>query len=156
VVRAQLLDSVRPTDPLAVMLPGVTRRLIDVHATPARPHDRPTTDKTRLDRLTDRAREVLVHVACGRSNVETVALLSVSTVKANIGRLLSETRAPRPGPVTADSRRWLWHGFGMLLVILEIVTRRRMCGRAFADGFVVVDVGRAGVERVERCWYRQR
>lgn len=50
---------------------------------------------------------------------------------------------------------WLWHGLGMLLVILE-VSRQLLCGRVLAVGFVAVDLGRAGVERVGLCWCRQR
>jgi DNA-binding NarL/FixJ family response regulator len=77
----------------AVVAPSVTRRLIDAFA----PHlPDPATGRTdgetRLDRLTDREREVLEHVARGRTNAEIAALLRVSeaTVKAHVGRLLGK------------------------------------------------------------------
>ena len=76
-----------------MVAPSVTRRLIDAF-TPHLPDPATgrTTDETRLDRLTDREREVLGHVARGRSNAEIAALLTLSeaTVKAHIGRLLGK------------------------------------------------------------------
>src|SRR5205823_2053320 len=60
------------------------------------------------------------------------------------------------GQLSTDAEKWIWPNFRMLLVILGGVSRQSRRGRAVADGFVVVDVGRAGVERVERCRYRQR
>jgi DNA-binding NarL/FixJ family response regulator len=77
----------------AVVAPSVTRRLIDAFA----PHlPDPTTGRSptdeRLYRLTDREREVLVHVARGRSNAEIAARLTLSeaTVKAHVGRILGK------------------------------------------------------------------
>jgi DNA-binding NarL/FixJ family response regulator len=77
----------------AVVAPSVTRRLIDAFA-PQLPDPATgrTADETRLDRLTEREREVLGHVARGRSNAEIAALLTLSeaTVKAHVGRLLAK------------------------------------------------------------------
>ena len=77
----------------AVVAPSVTRRLIDAFA-PQLPDPATgrTPDETRLDRLTEREREVLGHVARGRSNAEIAALLTLSeaTVKAHVGRLLAK------------------------------------------------------------------
>jgi DNA-binding NarL/FixJ family response regulator len=96
-----LLKDVPPADLLsgiravaggdAVVAPSVTRRLIDAF-TPHLPD--PATGRTdaRLDRLTDREREVLVLVARGSSNTEIAASLTLSeaTVKAHVGRLLAK------------------------------------------------------------------
>jgi DNA-binding NarL/FixJ family response regulator len=76
-----------------VVAPRVTRRLIDVF-TPHLPD--PATGRTesdeRLQRLTDRERDVLVLVARGGSNSEIAATLRLSeaTVKAHVGRLLAK------------------------------------------------------------------
>ncbi|MFI5912227.1 response regulator [Dactylosporangium sp. NPDC051541] len=77
----------------AVVAPAVTRRLLDTF----RPHlPDPATGRTvrdeRLDRLTEREREVLTHVAAGRSNAEIAAglRLSEATVKVHVGRLLAK------------------------------------------------------------------
>lgn len=96
-----LLKDVPPADLLsgiravaagdAVVAPSVTRRLIDTF-TPHLPDpaDGPADD--RLDRLTDREREVLLLVARGSSNTEIAASLRLSeaTVKAHVGRLLAK------------------------------------------------------------------
>ncbi|QNG18798.1 response regulator transcription factor [Rhodococcus triatomae] len=73
----------------AVVSPRVTRRLL------ARFLDdgpQATRDPAILESLTDREREVLVHVATGRSNQEIAGLLylSESTVKSHIGRILTK------------------------------------------------------------------
>jgi DNA-binding NarL/FixJ family response regulator len=98
-----LLKDVPPADLLsairavaggdAVVAPRVTRRLIDAF-TPFLPD--PATGRTesdeRLQRLTDRERDVLVLVARGGSNTEIAAALCLSeaTVKAHVGRLLAK------------------------------------------------------------------
>ncbi|WP_239160717.1 response regulator [Virgisporangium ochraceum] len=98
-----LLKDVPPADLLsalravaggdAVVAPRVTRRLIDAF-TPLLPD--PATGRTegdeRLQRLTDRERDVLVLVARGGSNAEVAAALCLSeaTVKAHVGRLLAK------------------------------------------------------------------
>jgi DNA-binding NarL/FixJ family response regulator len=100
-----LLKNVPPEDLLsairavasgdAVVAPSVTRRLLDAMA------DRlpdPRGDAVggggddRLDRLTDREREVLLQVAQGLSNAEIADVLSVSegTVKTHVGRVLNK------------------------------------------------------------------
>jgi DNA-binding NarL/FixJ family response regulator len=98
-----LLKDVPPADLLtgiravaggdAVVAPSVTRRLIDAFA----PHlPDPATGRSpadaRLDRLTEREREVLVEVARGQSNGEIAARLALSeaTVKAYVGRILAK------------------------------------------------------------------
>jgi DNA-binding NarL/FixJ family response regulator len=96
-----LLKDVPPADLLsgiravaggdAVVAPSVTRRLIDAF-TPHLPDPATGRADDRLDRLTDREREVLVLVARGSSNAEIAAALTLSeaTVKAHIGRLLAK------------------------------------------------------------------
>jgi DNA-binding NarL/FixJ family response regulator len=98
-----LLKDVPPADLLSavrsvaggdsVVAPRVTRRLIDAFA----PHlPDPATGRTdgdeRLQRLTDRERDVLVLVARGASNGEIAGILCLSeaTVKAHVGRLLAK------------------------------------------------------------------
>jgi DNA-binding NarL/FixJ family response regulator len=74
----------------AVVAPPVTRRLIDAYAgllpDPAAPAG------GRLDRLTEREREVLLEVAQGRSNAEiaTRFRLAEATVKTHVGRILTK------------------------------------------------------------------
>ncbi|GIF55621.1 response regulator [Asanoa iriomotensis] len=74
----------------AVVAPPVTRRLIDAFAgylpDPAAPAG------GRLDRLTEREREVLLEVAQGRSNAEIAARLRLAeaTVKTHVGRILTK------------------------------------------------------------------
>lgn len=71
-----------------LLAPTVLRRLIDTFATPdaASPHSRA------VRRLTDREREVLTHVAAGRSNDEIAAALVVSseTVKTHLKRMYAK------------------------------------------------------------------
>ncbi len=73
----------------AVVAPAVTRRLLDAFADRLPDPGAPAPD-TRLDRLTDREREVLLEVAGGRSNAEiaTRLVLSEATVKSHVGRIL--------------------------------------------------------------------
>jgi len=95
-----LLKNTQPADLLAairtvaagdaVVSPRVTRRLLETFA--GRLPD-PGARDTRLDRLTDREREVLALVARGWSNAEVAAelVLSELTVKTHVGRILGKT-----------------------------------------------------------------
>ncbi len=73
----------------AVVAPSATRRLIAtvVHALPTG-----DADSDRLEVLTAREREVLLHVAAGRSNAEIADELFIAeaTVKTHIGHLLAK------------------------------------------------------------------
>ncbi|MEV4895114.1 response regulator transcription factor [Nonomuraea sp. NPDC055795] len=68
----------------AVIAPSTTRRLLD-HVAPTLPEPGP-------DPLTDREREVLRHIARGRTNAEIAGLLFLSegTVKTHVGRILAK------------------------------------------------------------------
>jgi DNA-binding NarL/FixJ family response regulator len=71
----------------ALLAPAVTRRLI------AEFIDRPSRtrpDETRLDVLTPREREVLLHLARGRSNAEIAAelILGEATIKSHVAHVL--------------------------------------------------------------------
>ena len=73
----------------ALLAPSVTRRLISRFAAP------PTFDTkivARLDRLTDREREVLAAIAAGSSNLEIAAALFVgaATVKSHVSSILTK------------------------------------------------------------------
>jgi DNA-binding NarL/FixJ family response regulator len=74
----------------SVVAPSTTRRLIDQFAAllPSAQPDSPTE----LDDLTEREREVLMHVAQGQSNQEIAHLLFLSeaTVKTHVGRVLAK------------------------------------------------------------------
>ena len=101
-----LLKNVPPEDLLsairavaggdAVVAPRVTRRLLDTmaHHLPDVRTDGDTAGEPdpALARLTDREREVLLHIAQGLSNAEIAATLSVSeaTVKSHVGRMLNK------------------------------------------------------------------
>lgn len=72
----------------AVMAPAVVRRLVERHlSTPAAPQPDP-----RLQRLTDREREVFALLAKGANNVEIAGrlFLGETTVKTHVGRVLSK------------------------------------------------------------------
>ncbi len=73
----------------ATLSPAVTRRLIAHVSAPA--PDR-TAAARRLDRLSDREREVALALGQGRSNAEISAelFMSVATVKAHVSRLLTK------------------------------------------------------------------
>ena len=73
----------------ALLAPTVTRRLISQFAVPA------TLDSSvvaRLDRLTDREREVLAAIAGGASNIEIADALFVgaATVKSHVSSILTK------------------------------------------------------------------
>ncbi len=88
-----LLDAIRTVHGGdAVVAPSTTRRLLDQFAA-VLPDAREQAPDVRLDGLTEREREVLVHVGRGRSNAEIAADLVVAeaTVKTHVGRLLAKT-----------------------------------------------------------------
>jgi DNA-binding NarL/FixJ family response regulator len=76
----------------AVIAPAVLARVLTrvAEALPA-PE---TTTTSKLDALTEREREVLVHVARGHSNAEIAAALQVSetTIKTHVGHVLTKLR----------------------------------------------------------------
>jgi DNA-binding NarL/FixJ family response regulator len=76
----------------AVISPGVLARILTrvAEALPA-PE---TTVTSKLDTLTDREREVLIHVARGHSNAEIAEALRVSdtTIKTHVGHVLTKLR----------------------------------------------------------------
>ena len=91
---AELVAAVRIIAAGEAMLgPAVTRRLIDAFASGAVAAAR--TDDPRLDRLTPRERDVLVHVATGLSNAEIGEALGIAagTVKAHVNALLPKVGA---------------------------------------------------------------
>ena len=73
----------------ALLAPSVTRRLIEEFGR-ATPSSSTAAPDDRLERLTDREREVLVLMARGLSNTEIAAELIVgeATVKTHVGRVL--------------------------------------------------------------------
>ncbi|MFF0770821.1 response regulator [Nonomuraea wenchangensis] len=75
----------------ALIAPGVTRRLIEAFA--GRPAPDPVPRE--LEGVTEREREVLTLIAHGLTNTEIAAdlVISVATVKAYVGRLLSKLDA---------------------------------------------------------------
>ncbi|MFJ4654959.1 response regulator [Nocardia sp. NPDC088792] len=89
----QLLHAIRVVaDGDALLTPSITRRMISAFARrPAAPAPRADA----LTTLTDREREVLGHIAAGRSNAEIAAVLyvSIATVKTHVGRLLTKLEA---------------------------------------------------------------
>lgn len=73
----------------ALLAPSVTRRLISRFAAPL---SLDSSVVSRLDRLTDREREVLVAVAAGSSNIEIAEALFVgaATVKSHVSSILTK------------------------------------------------------------------
>ncbi|MFJ3492012.1 response regulator [Streptomyces sp. NPDC086091] len=96
-----LLKNARPEELLAairsvavgdaVVAPRVTRSLLQTFAHQLPPSGPPDGDE-RLRGLTAREREVLVHIALGRSNAEIAAVLHLAetTVKTHLGRVLAK------------------------------------------------------------------
>ena len=76
----------------AVIAPAVLGRIL-VRVAEALPAPA-TTTRSKLDALTDREREVLVHVARGHSNAEIAQALLVSetTIKTHVGHVLTKLR----------------------------------------------------------------
>ena len=73
----------------ALLAPSVTRRLISRFAAP--PSFTPSV-VARLDRLTDREREVLVAIAAGSSNIEIAEglFIGAATVKSHVSSILTK------------------------------------------------------------------
>ncbi|MFC4118116.1 response regulator [Nonomuraea zeae] len=79
----------------ALIAPGVTRRLIEAFAGRPAPDPAPDPVPRELAGVTEREREVLTLIARGLTNTEIAAdlVISVATVKAYVGRLLSKLDA---------------------------------------------------------------
>lgn len=82
----------------AVIAPGLTRRLLDTyaHRLPERaPRDGTPGDDPRLRALTEREHQILVAIGRGWTNGEIAErlVLSESTVKTHVGRVLSKVGA---------------------------------------------------------------
>ncbi|MBC6456659.1 response regulator [Actinomadura sp. HBU206391] len=77
----------------ALLTPTITRRLITEFVSRTAPAHRPVP--AALATLTEREREVLVHVAAGRSNAELAESLHISraTAKTHVSNLLSKLGA---------------------------------------------------------------
>jgi DNA-binding NarL/FixJ family response regulator len=76
----------------ALLAPSVTRRLIERHLRLADP---PAELTARLDRLTAREREVLLHIARGLSNADIAAkmYLGEATVRTHVGHVFAKIGA---------------------------------------------------------------
>lgn len=79
----------------ALLAPSVTRRLLDTFAGQRRVNETSPAARDAVSRLTDREREVLLHMARGLSNSEvaTAMYLGETTVKTYVGRILSKLNA---------------------------------------------------------------
>ncbi|MER5626689.1 response regulator transcription factor [Streptosporangium sp. NPDC002544] len=79
----------------ALIAPGVTRRLIETFADRPAPGPAPGPAPRELESVTEREREVLTLIARGLTNTEIAAelVISVATVKAYVGRLLTKLDA---------------------------------------------------------------
>jgi DNA-binding NarL/FixJ family response regulator len=89
---AEIVRAVRTVaDGEPILSPAVTRRLIG-HVTETDAPDRERQARERLDRLTDREREVALAVGEGKSNAEIGRdlFMSVATVKAHVSRVLEK------------------------------------------------------------------
>ncbi|MFG2713869.1 response regulator [Streptomyces goshikiensis] len=77
----------------SLLAPSVARRVIEEYtAATARPAGVPALSADRLEVLTARERETLLHLGRGRSNAEIAAALTVSehTVKSHVGNVLAK------------------------------------------------------------------
>jgi DNA-binding NarL/FixJ family response regulator len=89
---ADIIRAVRAVAAGEPMLsPTITRRLIG-HVTDSEARDRTQHARERLDRLTEREREVAVAIGLGKTNAEIgrELYMSVATVKAHVSRLLEK------------------------------------------------------------------
>jgi DNA-binding NarL/FixJ family response regulator len=89
---ADIIRAVRAVAAGEPMLsPTITRRLIG-HVTDSERRDRRQDARERLDRLTDREREVAVAIGLGKTNAEIgrELYMSVATVKAHVSRVLEK------------------------------------------------------------------
>lgn len=79
----------------ALLAPSVTRRLLDTFASQRRVNETSPVAREAVSRLTDREREVLLHMARGLSNNEVASAmyLGETTVKTYVGRILSKLAA---------------------------------------------------------------
>jgi DNA-binding NarL/FixJ family response regulator len=79
----------------AVIAPALTRRLLHEFARLVPPGGNGSAEDPRLSALTDREREILVAIGKGWSNGEIAShfVLSESTVKTHVGRVLSKIGA---------------------------------------------------------------
>ena len=93
-VKAEVLaDAIRTVHAgEALLAPTVTRRLITTFLAT---HRRPDVDRSALESLTPREREVLRLIAGGRSNTEIAdeLVLSQATVKTHVGRVFAKIGA---------------------------------------------------------------
>ncbi len=88
---AQLVSAIRSiASGDAVVAPRVTRRLLERFASRLPEGDAGGTADPRMDRLTEREREVLNEIALGLTNLEIASRLNLSeaTVKTHVGRIL--------------------------------------------------------------------
>jgi two-component system nitrate/nitrite response regulator NarL len=95
--RGYLLKDMEPEDVLegiqralrgeTVVAPSMTRKLVDMLK-----HDQPTRPETLLNSLTQREREILVHLSQGESNKVIAKALDIShdTVKLHVRHILSK------------------------------------------------------------------
>jgi DNA-binding NarL/FixJ family response regulator len=74
-----------------MLSPTITRRLIG-HVTDSEARDRTRNARERLDRLTEREREVAVAIGLGKTNAEISGELymSIATVKTHVSRVLEK------------------------------------------------------------------
>jgi DNA-binding NarL/FixJ family response regulator len=89
---AEIVRAVRTVAAGEPMLsPTITRRLIG-HVTDSEADDRRRGARERLDRLTERERDVAIAIGLGKSNAEIghELYMSVATVKAHVSRILEK------------------------------------------------------------------